>query len=109
MSGNLVCLMHNVIIYANEVGQPGEQLTETTVGSFPTRGSICDNNVLLQVLWVIMLSENGRLRIGCFIFYYHHMETRCSIKLIKKLKVRRISQKTQNSGLLFPFQVRVRH
>nr|XP_034333807.1 uncharacterized protein LOC117691581 [Crassostrea gigas] len=26
---NLVCLLHNTIIYANEVGQPGEQLTET--------------------------------------------------------------------------------
>lgn len=31
---NLVCLLHNTIIYANEVGQPGEQLTETMVGNF---------------------------------------------------------------------------
>lgn len=34
--------MHNAIIYAKEVGQPGEQQTETIEGSFPTRGSIYD-------------------------------------------------------------------
>lgn len=39
---NLVCLLHNAIIYANEVGQPGEQQTETIEGNFPTRGSIYD-------------------------------------------------------------------
>lgn len=39
---NLVCLLHNAIIYANEEGQPGEQQTETIEGNFPTRGSIYD-------------------------------------------------------------------
>lgn len=39
---NLVCLLHNAIIYANEVGQSGEQQTETIEGNFPTRGSIYD-------------------------------------------------------------------
>lgn len=39
---NLVCLLHNAIIYANEEDQPGEQQTETIEGNFPTRGSIYD-------------------------------------------------------------------
>lgn len=39
---NLVCLLHKAIIYANEVGQPGEQQTDTIEGNFPTRGSIYD-------------------------------------------------------------------
>lgn len=39
---NLVCLLHDAIIHANEVGQPGEQQTETMDGNFPTRGSIYD-------------------------------------------------------------------
>lgn len=39
---NLVCLLHDAIIYANEVGQPGEQQTKTMEGNFPTRRSIYD-------------------------------------------------------------------
>lgn len=39
---NLVCLLHDAIIYANEVDQPGEQQTETMEGNFPTRRSIYD-------------------------------------------------------------------
>lgn len=39
---NLVCLLHDAIIYANEVGQPGEQPTKTMEGNFPTRRSIYD-------------------------------------------------------------------
>lgn len=61
---NLVWLLHNAIIYANEVGQPGEQLTETMVGNFPTRGSIYD----IQVLWVIMLS--GKWKVTHRVFFF---------------------------------------
>lgn len=39
---NLVCLLHDAVIYANEVGQPGEQQTETMEGNFSTRRWIYD-------------------------------------------------------------------
>lgn len=39
---NLVCLLHDAIIYANEEGQHGEQQTKTMEGNFPTRRSIYD-------------------------------------------------------------------